>query len=258
MKKIDSINNPLIKKIKKLLNQKKERIKNNYFILEGFRSIEGAIRDNNDFIDVKEVLVSSEFDKRLPKLNSLETIEVNSNIFDKISDVKHHQGIMAIATIKKDITLNDNFKKILLLENINDPGNFGTLIRTAVASNYDAVIITGKCVDYTNPKVVRSSMGAICHIPIIECSLAEIRDFSKTSYCIISSVINDGTSIFDYTFNEKFILAIGSEAHGITQELLQITHDKVTIPINNNVESLNAAVAGSMMMLYSCKKSGGR
>ena len=101
MKKIDSINNPLIKKIKKLLNQKKERIKNNYFILEGYRSIEGAIRENNDFIDIKEVLISSEFNKNLPASNSLKTIEVNSNIFDKISDVKHHQGIMAIATIKK-------------------------------------------------------------------------------------------------------------------------------------------------------------
>ena len=258
MKKIDSINNPLIKKIKKLLNHKKERQKNNYFILEGFRSIEGAIRDNNTFIDIREVLISSEFNISLPASNSLKTIEVNSNIFNKISDVKHHQGIMAIAIMKKNITLNNNFQKILLLENINDPGNFGTLIRTAVASNYDAVIITGKCVDYTNPKVVRSSMGAICHIPIIECSLEEISDFSKTNYCIISSVINDGISIFDYTFKEKFILAVGSEAHGISQELLQITHDKVTIPINNNVESLNAAIAGSMMMLYSCKKSGGR
>lgn len=253
MNKIKSNNNTLIKQIKKLLNYKKERLKKNTFILEGIRSIEGAIRSNSDIVDVKKIIVSSSFKQSLKFFEPFDKIVVDHNIFNKISDVKHHQGIMAIVSYKKYISLIPKFKKILLLENINDPGNAGTLIRSAVAAKYDAIILIGKYVDYTNPKTVRASMGSICFIPIIESSLDKIIEFAKDDYCLISTVPKNGIPIFDYKFGEKFILTIGSEAHGISEKLLKSSNDQITIPISNKVESLNAAVAGSMMMLYSSK-----
>ena len=253
MNEIKSNNNPLIKQIKKLLNYKKERLKKNTFILEGIRSIENAIRSNSDIIDIKKIILSSSFQQSLNSFEPFDKIIVDHNIFNKISDVKHHQGIMAIVSYKKYISLIPMFKKILLLENINDPGNAGTLIRSAVAARYDAIILIGKYVDYTNPKTVRASMGSICYIPIIESSLEKIIEFAKDNYTLISTVPKDGIPIFDYKFKEKFILSIGSEAHGISEKLLKSSNDQITIPISNKVESLNAAVAGSMMMIYSSK-----
>lgn len=253
MNEINSINNPLIKQIKKILNYKKERLLNNIFILEGTRSIKEAIKSKSEIIDIEKIIISSTYEKSLNLFDSFEKNIVNHKIFNKISDVKHNQGIMAVVNYKKNVSLKSNCKKILLLENINDPGNLGTLIRSAAAVSYDAIILTGKCVDYTNPKTVRASMGTICLIPIIECSLEKIIEFAKDNYSLVSAVPKKGIPLFDYKFKEKFILSIGSEAHGLSEKLLEISDAQITIPMSNQVESLNAAVAGSMMMIYSSK-----
>ena len=116
MNKINSNNNPLIKEIKKLLNYKKERLKKNTFILEGIRSIKGQLKSKSEIVDIEKIIISSTFEKSLNLFNSFEKNIVNHKIFNKISDVKHHQGIMAVVSYKKYISLIPKFKKFFCLK----------------------------------------------------------------------------------------------------------------------------------------------
>ena len=136
----------------------------------------------------------------------------------------------------------------LLLDAIRDPGNLGTLIRSAVGAGYDGVLLYGDCVDPYNPKTIRATMGTFAFCNIWPIARADIDRMLDTGYELLATTGHDGDSLYETDFPKKTILAIGSEAHGLSAELMQLATRRITIPLASACESLNAAIAGSICM----------
>ena len=180
--------------------------------------------------------------------NSAEQIEIEKALFEKLSDVEQSQGVMALVRYQPP-QLEDTltYKKLLLIENMRDPGNLGTLIRSAAGAGYDGILLYGQHVDETNPKVIRSSLGHFFTQPMYACNHAQLNKLLEQG-TLISLVCDKGSPLYAYKKTAPFILAVGSEAHGLSEELLSITDEYLTIPLESTCESLNAAVAASIAM----------
>lgn len=260
LQEISSNKNPLIKEIRSL-NKKKHRWENRLFIIEGLKIIEEAISNE---IKIKNIIISDSFleteegicfYKRISHINNL--VKVNDSLFKSISDTENPQGIMAICEFNiRDISEIDNFEKpfMLFLDGIQDPGNMGTIIRTADAFNLDGLILGQGSVDPYNPKVVRSTMGSIFRVPLYICqdSIESIIGLKKKGFYIIASSL-DGASIYNIDFNKKLLCIIGNEANGVNPEILKIAENKLKIPMPGSAESLNAGVAASIIMYESMR-----
>jgi TrmH family RNA methyltransferase len=168
---------------------------------------------------------------------------------NKLSQVDAPQGILALCEKPKNAILGD---KILLLDSIADPGNMGTLLRTALALGFHAVITDG-CVDVTNPKVLRSTQGAFFHLNILETPIVEfIKDHREYRY--FGTDLHGGIPLSQLeTIPRKLGLVLGNEASGVRKEILELTDQNLFIEIAG-IESLNVAVAGSILM-YALKKT---
>ena len=214
----------------------KEGIKdNNEFLIEGIKSIELALKAGL----VKEIFTI----KKLDLKESIPQYLVNETIIDKISFSKNPEGVVAIVKTLPKIK-PQNFNKVVYLDNIQDPGNMGTIIRTALAFNYDGIILSEDCVSIYNPKVVAASKGAIFLIPILN---GKLSDFKK-DHLVITSTLNDKSiSLDELKVNKSFILILGNEAHGVREEIIKESDMFVKIPIEN-IDSLNVAIAGAILM----------
>ncbi len=260
MLEISSNQNPLIKEIKSL-NRKKNRWKSRLFIIEGIKIIQEAINNN---IKIKNIIISDSFlESRDGKLfneeikNQDNIIKVNTSLFKSISDTENPQGLLAICefTIRDLSELDYLFNpSILFLDGIQDPGNMGTIIRTADAFNIDGIILGEGSVDPYNSKVVRSTMGSIFRVPLYICnnSLNTLGLLKDKNYYILASSL-DGNSIYNGGFNRKFVCVIGNEANGVNPDILDLAHDLIKIPMPGNAESLNAGVAASIIMYEAMK-----
>ena len=205
------------------------------FLVEGVKSLELAVKSGL----VKEVYTLKEL--KLP-YNIVQFL-VTPEIIDKISINQNPEGVVAVCQLIPE-KKPEKFNKVVYLDDISDPGNMGTLIRTALAFNYDAIILSEKCVSIYNPKVVAASKGAIFSIPILNGSL---KDYKK-DHKVIASTLSDKTiSLEECEKPESFILVLGNEAHGISQEVIKQSDIFVKIPIEN-IDSLNVAVAGGVLM----------
>lgn len=251
---ITSKDNETIKHIKKL-KEKKFRDENNEFIIEGIKLLEEAI---NEKAIVKKVIICDDcnldgkiYNSLKYEIAKLECIYVSEKIFDYISDVKTPQGIMAVIEKKKNDKETINFSDdiILILDNIQDPGNMGTIIRTADSLNIKQIIISKDSSDIYSPKVVRSTMGAIFRINIIESDnlLETIKILKKHKINVISTSLDTNKSIYDISYN-KTAIVIGNEANGVSAKIQEISDNKVKIPMLGKTESLNAAVATSVIL----------
>ena len=231
---INSRTNPKVIHASKLKN--KNSIKEfNEFLVEGFKSVELAIKSGL----VKEIFTTKELDidKNIPQYI------VNSIIIEKISFSINPEGVVAVCHTLKE-NKPKNFNKVVYLDDISDPGNMGTIIRTALAFNYDAIILSENSVSIYNPKVVSSSKGAIFLIPILTGSLLDY----KKDHVIISSTLNEKSIDLDKLNKpKKFVLVLGNEAHGIKDSTVELSDIFVKIPIEN-IDSLNVAVAGGILM----------
>lgn len=233
---ITSAANPKIKHIQKLIRDRKYRYQQAQFVAEGYRQLEGAV-------NISGLYLSSS--ARMPELD----IEpdrvhiVDHKIFDRLADTENSQGILAVCALECENTLDRN-KRYVLLDGLQDPGNAGTIIRTAVAFGYDGVIVTVGCADPFSPKVVRAAMGAL-----FQCAIVLLDDLSVLQeHCVIAADL-DGQDIASVQPETAYILAIGSEARGLSPELRPWVSRTVTIPFNNRaVNSLNAAVAAGIVM----------
>ena len=136
---------------------------------------------------------------------------------------------------------------ILVLDNLQDPGNLGTIIRSAVAFNFDTLILSDTSVDLYNPKVVRASEGMMFHLNIKRCNIIDFLQNLDSEYLIIGTDVVKGKNIKDLKFN-KCALVIGNEGSGISKEVKELCHEMVYIPMNENCESLNASVSASILM----------
>lgn len=237
MKEIKSVNNEFIKQLAKL-NDKKERTQSQLFIIEGRHLVDEAYKANR----LKYILSINKEDYR-----NVETYIVTEAIIEKISKTKNPQGIIGICEIIDNSNIVGN--KVLILENINDPGNLGTLIRSAVGFNISTIIMNKGCCDLYNDKVIRASQGSIFNINIICENIETTLDMlKKDNYQIIGTSLKNAISLEELEIEEKWAIILGNEANGVLESTLSMTAVNVKIDINNKLESLNVAVAGSILM----------
>lgn len=261
MLEITSLNNPLIKKVKSLY-RKKDRIKYNSFIIEGIKIIEEGLYSEytlSNIIYTEKLLDTKDgkdFFNKIKDLKSL--VYVSNNIFKDISDTENPQGILAIAEIKtREIQEMEEKERpfIIYLDEIQDPGNMGTIIRTGDAFNIDGIIISEGSVDPYNPKVVRATMGSIFRVPLYNVTngLNELIELRQKGIKIYSASLENSISIYENDFREGFVLIIGNESKGVSEDLFALSDRLIRIPMPGKAESLNAGVAASIIM-YEARK----
>ena len=235
---ITSASNNTIKALIKL-KQKKYRDETGYYLVEGEHLVEEAMKAKQ-----VECLISTK-----DITSDLPIIVVSNEVMSKLSFTKSPQSIMAKCKIKKEKKLIDG-KRYLILDDLQDPGNIGTLIRTALAFSIDQVILSNNCVDLYNDKLLRSMQGANFHISCIYDDLKTvISTLKKNNVKIIGSALENGQDIKQIKISEKMAFVVGNEGNGMNKDILQECDYVGYIPINT-IESLNVAIAGSIMLYY--------
>lgn len=235
---ITSASNNTIKALIKL-KQKKYRDETGYYLVEGEHLVEEAMKAKQ-----VECLISTK-----DITSDLPIIVVSNEVMSKLSFTKSPQSIMAKCKIKKENKLIDG-KRYLILDDLQDPGNIGTLIRTALAFSIDQVILSNNCVDLYNDKLLRSMQGANFHISCIYDDLKTvISTLKKNNVKIIGSALENGQDIKQIKISEKMAFIVGNEGNGMNKDILQECDYVGYIPINT-IESLNVAIAGSIMMYH--------
>lgn len=234
---IKSESNEKYKYINKL-KKKKYRKKFNSFIVESIKIVEQIPDDYEcEFVFVND-------DMKDYKTN-FKKIVFSNKLFDKLSLLENPEGVSAVLKIKNKKELSSD--KILLLDHIQDPGNLGTIIRSAEAFSFKDIILVNNCVDIYNEKTIRASMGSIFRLNFIESEINCIEDLKNKNYKLILADMN-GKSVDYYKACNKIILAIGNEANGISESLKNLSDDFVSIKMDGKIESLNAAIAASILM----------
>jgi RNA methyltransferase, TrmH family len=235
------------------LVDKKGRLETGLFLVEGEKAIRQIVASKLDAIT--EILSVAEHPPLFP---GYPTRIITASQFRYISSVQTPQGIMAVVKIPADIYSprlpKDTGKHILLLEDIQDPGNVGTLIRTAAALDYDGVILTESCADPLAPKCVQASAGTVLSVWLrrTEQYLEIAQSLKQDGYTLVAADVRgtDGPSIL--IGQKKLALALGNEAAGLSKELLAMADHRVRIPtVKEKAESLNVAACGAILMYLS-------
>lgn len=247
---ITSNQNPRIKLVRALLGRTKERREENAFVVEGVRLFEEVV---NSKWGIRFVLYDETLNERGRlqveglKSTSVEVEEVSASVMKSISETETPQGVLAVVEFTNPL-LSDSLDFILIPDQIRDPGNFGTLLRTAAATGVQAVIIPPETTDAFAPKVVRSGMGAHFKLPIISMSWDEIEQVIKSSGLQVLNADMDGESCWETDLKKPTALVIGSEADGASEQARKLANHMISIPMSGQMESLNAGVAGSVLM----------
>ncbi|WP_139491624.1 TrmH family RNA methyltransferase [Brevibacillus dissolubilis] len=256
---ITSVQNPYIKKLYSLHNRK-GREETGTYLVEGPHLVEEAIRSG---ADIRAILYNIEYamhpdcERALEETGrDLDIYAVSQQIMEKLSETKSPQGIIAVvgmpdrsfATWWKTASERDFL--LLILDELQDPGNLGTILRTADAAGVDAVILGQGSVDIYNGKVVRATMGSLFRLPVFVEKLDEVVDEvkSKGGSLLVTALGGESRSYDEPLYSGKTAIVIGNEARGVSQELKQAASQLVHIPLYGRAESLNAAVAAGVML----------
>ena len=237
----------------KSLNLIKNRKDFGEFLIEGKRLVKSAILYN---ADIKSIYVTRSFIgenssfKKLATNHEIKLIAISNKDFQKISNTVNPSGVAAVCGIKNDEFKRSEKDKILYLSEISDPGNLGTLIRSAAYFNFVDIVLSKNCVDPYNPKVLRSGMGA--HFRVNLFPNIELKTL-KDDYTLIGAD-QRGEVYNKVTFSKKYILVLGNEAHGFREEILNILDTTISIKKTGYGESLNVSVAGSILMNFLSEK----
>ena len=231
------------------LNDKKTRMNAKRFIVEGYHLVNEASKTN-----LLEAIISTD-EKELKKINNVKRYLVNDAIINKIATTKNPQNILGIVKmLDHNITnllpiIKGNKTKLIMLDAVNDPGNLGTIIRTAAGLGYDGIIMSPNTVDLYNEKVIRSTQGVMFKIPIIKANLQEvIKMLKKEKVFCIGTALTNAKDVKHITKKDKFAICLGNEAKGISKEVLDNMDENVRIAMNNDVESLNVSIAAGIIM----------
>ncbi|MBS4173769.1 RNA methyltransferase [Bacillus sp. FJAT-49736] len=248
MKYIESVKNPQVKQWKKLLT-KKEREKTHTYLLEGFHLVEEALQYKDEIL---EIIISEEVE--FPSnwnVDNLPITRVTTEISRSISDTETTQGIFAICKIRKAVMNELTGKAYLMLDGVQDPGNLGTMIRTADAAGIDAVILGMGTADLYNPKVLRSAQGSHFHLSFLSGRLDEwIIKLKEANVPVYGTALENGIPYKEVEPASSFGLILGNEGNGVSKEVLALTDKNLYIPIFGKSESLNVAVAAGILMYY--------
>ena len=236
---ITSIQNETIKKIMKL-KQKKYRDLEDQFLIEGYHLVEEAKKAN-----CIETIITT-----LHETFEEPTIYVSSNVMEKLAFTKTPQPIMAICHKPHHRLFNTNHQRYLLLDNIQDPGNLGTIIRTALALGYDQIIMSYNSVDLYNDKVIRATQGTLFQMSICQMDLIEaITSLQQNDVRVYGTSLHQAQPIHHYQPQDKMAFVLGNEGQGVSQAVLDACDAHLYIPIQA-IESLNVAIAGAIVMYH--------
>ena len=252
---ITSTSNSQVKYLVQLQNKSKIRKENKEFVVEGIKMVEEAPNDRIVKIYVSENFTQSN-EEAIKKISS-EYEVVSDSVFSQISDTKTPQGILAIIKML-DYSIDDLIKEmplIAIIENLQDPGNLGTIIRTGEGAGISGVLMSSNTVDIYNPKTIRSTMGSIFRVPFVyEDDLLKAIELIKNRNVTIYAAHLDGKNSYTaekYSGPSAFL--IGNESNGLTDEVAKKADILIRIPMCGKVESLNAAIA-TTVLLYEAKR----
>jgi TrmH family RNA methyltransferase len=248
---ITSAQNPKLKLVRALMGRPKERRAAGAFAAEGMRLVEEALAAGWPFrfVLAGETLNARgrELVKKLEAKN-VEVEQVTDALLNSISETETSQGILAVLDHSL-LPIPHSLDFILVLDQIRDPGNLGTLLRTAAAAGVQAVLLPPETTDAFAPKAVRAGMGAHFRLPVHARTWEEIRQFSESAGLKILLADMDGASCWQTDLRVPLALIVGGEAEGAGEQARRLAHDKISIPMPGGSESLNAAIAGAILIL---------
>ena len=252
---LSSKDNPLIKDTVKLKKSAKHRKKTGMFIAEGLRVCMDAMYSKADIQTLfvtKTAADKNEAEFLLLRDYCKKVCMVTPEIFAYISDTQTPQGFLCIVKTLDKSCQFDTIKgngKMIALDNMQDPNNLGTVLRSAEAFGVSGVILSNDCCDIYNPKVVRGSMGAVFRVPFLVCgTVAEFLGEYPELVSYAAVVDSNAERITDISFGDSCVAVIGNEGNGLKQETVSACQHKITIPMNGNAESLNASAAATVII----------
>lgn len=249
---ICSIHNPQIKNIIQLQKKARQRAEQGVFLVEGKKMVQELSSEDIVKIYVSQYSWNSFWEANL-KVARDKVEQVSDAVFQKISDTVTPQGILAIVK-QKEYRLSDLLQQkrvqLLLLEDIRDPGNLGTMIRTAEGAGITGVLCNATCVDYYHPKVVRATMGSILRVPLLcVSSLLETMQQLKKYQIMIYAAHLKGSVVYDtISYSSQCAILVGNEANGLTEKVAAHADACIRIPMEGKVESLNASIATGILL----------
>jgi TrmH family RNA methyltransferase len=249
MQTINSKDNPKLKAVRALVRSKKDRQEASAFVMEGVRAL-NALVDGTGLpsYKLKEIWVSLD-SPELAKDFNVPVYAVAHDMMVHLSDCQTSQGILGVVEYTPEpLVVHPDKGNYLLLDGVMDPGNMGTLIRSAAAFGFDGVFLHGDCVEVFNPKTVRATMGSLPFCKVWKTGDEIFQTLEKPGYDLIATVIRGGENLHGMKFGPKNVLVIGNEAHGVSEAVQKRATRRLSIQMSGNVESLNAAVAGSICM----------
>jgi TrmH family RNA methyltransferase len=253
---ITSLQNKLIKTAASL-KQKKYRDESGLFIVEGIRLCEEALHSNWDIAyciydetvqnDRLQVIIDDLFQR------DCKVVRVSPSIYDKVAETKDSQGILAV--VRKKTNTSEQIMTVknpifVVLDGVQDPGNVGTVIRTADAAGCSAVLLTKGCADLFGGKTVRATMGSLFHLPCIAgFSQAElIASFKEHKITVFATSLEASKEYYSVDFNQPIAIVFGNEGNGVSKEMLECAQARVHIPIYGQAESLNVAASAAVIL----------
>ncbi|MBP5426862.1 MAG: 23S rRNA (guanosine(2251)-2'-O)-methyltransferase RlmB [Clostridiales bacterium] len=240
-----------IQKEIRLLHRKKGRDDKQKFFVEGTRIVKEAIKENVeiDYVVITDLIEKTHLLVKLLEDRGVDIYVSTDKVMKELSDTDTPQGIIAVIPYLKNVD-NPYDDVVLVLDSIQDPGNMGTILRTADAAGVSRVIMSKGSVDVYNPKVLRSTMGSIFRVPIERHSDLEstILELKREGYITLAMHLKGQKNYYDVNLRNKVVIVVGNEANGMKDNIANVCDELVKIPMRGRIESLNASVSASIMM----------
>ncbi len=252
---IESNSNNQIKYIVHLKKSARFRRKEQLFLVEGFKMVKEALARDL----VEKIYIAENCHMDLPEKVHSQVEIVSDRLFRELSDTTTPQGVLALVRMPQyswEDFLEDKDASLLCLEDINDPGNLGTMLRTAEGAGMSAVVVSKNTVDPFHPKVVRATMGAMFRMPVLirEDFIQSMKELKEKSFHIYAAHLDGKFAYSEESYCGKVAILIGNEANGLSNEATEIADKKVLIPMKGQLESLNAAVSAAILMYEVARK----
>ena len=247
MQFIESVQNQRVKHWKKLLT-KKERESSQQFMVEGFHLVEEALMAGV----VEDIILGDGIEPpTFRNTTRINFYRVTKEVVKEISETETTQGIFAICKMQEQTVDLKLMQSTLLLDGIQDPGNLGTIVRTADAAGIRAIVLGAGTADLYNPKTIRATQGSLFHLPIVKANLVQLLpELKKAGVTVLGTSLQNSKIFTEVEKPTKVALIVGNEGQGVSKELLSMTDQNVFIPIYGKAESLNVGIAAGILMYH--------
>lgn len=261
MTEILSTQNAKVKEWAQLL-EKKHRDKQGKFIVEGIHLVSEVLRSDWDIDCIvydTEKGIPAELREDIDHYSGgAQYIAVSEAVLSKCTDTKTPQSVFAIVYKRNSLTdrlLESNRSLVMVLDNVQDPGNVGTIIRSSDAAGATGIVLGKGCADLYNPKTIRSTMGSLFHLPVIESDLSELLPVAKQKgHLVLSTSLQASQSCYEFDFTTGAWIVIGNEGKGISAEVSELVDQHILIPMQGQAESLNAAMASTILLFEAMRQ----